>query len=85
MRRILAVLSVAALMMVAMVAPALAQQSGLVNVQIGDVTVAVPVAVAANICGIDANVIAEQFVGTEEVVCVAEADAMAEVPPPFRP
>ena len=85
MRRILAVLSVAALMMVAMVAPALAQ-SGLVSVQIGDVTLTdVPVGVAANVCGIDANVIAEQFVGTEEVVCVAEADAMQEVPPPFRP
>jgi hypothetical protein len=86
MRRIIAMLAVMALMLVATVAPTLAQpQSGLVNVQIGDVIVQVPVAVAANICGVDANVIATQFVGTEEVVCVADADAMAEVPPPFRP
>jgi hypothetical protein len=85
MRRIIAVLAVMTLMMVATVAPTLAQQSGLVNVQIGDVIVQVPVGVAANICGVDANVIATQFVGTEEVVCVADADAMAEVPPGFRP
>jgi hypothetical protein len=80
------VLAVMTLMLVATVAPTLAQpQSGLVNVQIGDVIVQVPVGVAANICGVDANVIATQFVGTEEVVCVADADAMAEVPPGFRP
>jgi hypothetical protein len=85
MRRIIAVLAVMTLMLVATVAPTLAQQSGLVNVQIGDVIVQVPVGVAANICGVDANVIATQFVGTEEVVCVADADAMAEVPPPFQP
>jgi hypothetical protein len=86
MRRIIAVLAIAALMVVATVAPALAQQqSGLVNVIIGDVTVQVPVAVAANICDVNVNVIAEQFVGTEDVVCEADADAMAEVPPPFRP
>jgi hypothetical protein len=68
------------------VAPALAQtQSGLVNVIIGDVTVAVPVAVAANICGVNVNVIAEQFVGTQNPVCTADADAIALVPRPFRP
>ena len=86
MRRIIAMVAVMALMLVATVAPTLAQpQSGLVNVRIGDVIVQVPVGVAANICGVDANVIATQFVGTEEVVCEADADAMAEVPPPFRP
>jgi hypothetical protein len=86
MRRIIAALTVTALMLVATVAPALAQQqSGLVNVIIGDVTLAVPVAVAANVCDVNVNVIAEQFVGTEDVVCEADADAMAEVPPAFRP
>jgi hypothetical protein len=86
MRRIIAVLAVMALMMVAAVAPTLAaQQSGLVNVQIGDVIVQVPVGVAANICGVNANVIATQFVGTQNVVCVADADAMAEVPPAYQP
>jgi hypothetical protein len=59
--------------------------AGQANVIIGDVTVQVPVAVAANICDVNVNVIAEQFVGTEDVVCEADADAMAEVPPPFRP
>lgn len=59
-------------------APALAQQSGLVNVNLGDVvlrdiasdinvdvsqipvTVQVPVGVAANVCGVNANVLAQQ-------------------------
>jgi hypothetical protein len=85
MRRIIAVLVLTALMVVATVAPALAQQSGLVNVEIGDVTVAVPVAVAANICGLDINVLATQFVGTERTACEADADAIALVPRPFRP
>jgi hypothetical protein len=86
MKRLIAVLATAALMASSVVAPALAQeQSGLVNIIIEDVVVAVPVAVAANICDVNVNVIAEQFVGTEDVVCEADADAMAEVPPPFRP
>jgi mannose/fructose/N-acetylgalactosamine-specific phosphotransferase system component IIC len=56
-----------------------------VNVEIGDVTIAVPVAVAANICDVNVNVIAEQFVGTEDTVCEADADAIALVPRAFRP
>jgi type 1 fimbria pilin len=85
MRRIIATLAAMAMLAFAAAAPALAQeQSGLVNVIIGDVTVQVPVAVAANICDVNVNVIAEQFVGTEDVVCEADADAMAEVPPGFR-
>ena len=84
-RRILAVPALAALVAVATVAPALAQQSGLVSAQVGDVTVGVPVAVAANVCGIDVNVLATQFVGSEDAACEADADAMALVPRPFRP
>ena len=86
MRRIIAVLAMTALMGIATVAPALAQQqSGLVNVMIGDVVVQVPVAVAANVCDVNVNVIAEQFVGTDRTVCEADAAAMAQVPSPFRP
>jgi hypothetical protein len=81
-----AALVVMALMVALTVAPAVAQQqSGLVNVIIEDVVVAVPVAVAANICNVDVNVIAAQFVGTENAVCEADADAIALVPSPFRP
>jgi hypothetical protein len=81
-----AALVVMALMVAFTVAPAVAQQqSGLVNVIIEDVVVGVPVAVAANICNVDVNVIATQTVGTENAVCEADADAMALVPSPFRP
>ncbi len=85
MRRIIVTLAAMAMLVIAAAAPALAQQTGLVNVEIGDVTVAVPVAVAANICGVDVNIIATQFVGTERTVCEADANAMALVPRPFRP
>jgi hypothetical protein len=85
MKRIIATLAAMAMLVLATAAPALAQQTGLVNVEIGDVTVAVPVAVAANICGVSVNVIATDFVGTQDVVCEADADAIALVPEPFLP
>jgi hypothetical protein len=85
MKRIIATLAAMAMLVLATAAPALAQQTGLVNVEIGDVIVAVPVAVAANICGVSVNVIATDFVGTQDVVCEADADAIALVPGPFRP
>jgi hypothetical protein len=37
-----------------------ANQRGLVNVNVADVTVLVPVSVAANICDVDVNVLAQQ-------------------------
>ncbi len=92
MRRILAVLAVTALMAVATVAPALAQQRGIVNVDV-DVTdnvliVQVPIGIAANICGVDANVLAQQR-GQQDVACEANAastaDVIAQLPGPFRP
>ncbi len=89
MKRMLASISVALLMVLFAASPALAQnqgnQNGLVNVQIGNVIVQVPIGVAANICGVDANVLAQQEQGDEDVACTADADAISEVPAPFLP
>jgi hypothetical protein len=56
--------------------PASAQQEGLVNVAITNNTVQVPVAVAANICGVDVNVLA-QDIQDGSAVCTADADSRA--------
>ena len=54
--------------------------NSLVNVQIGDVLVQVPVAVAANLCDVNVNVLAQQTaVGAP--TCTADADATADGPP----
>lgn len=58
------------------------QQEGLVNVNVSDVDVGVianvqvPVAIAANVCGVAVNVLAEQLPG--DVECDADANAAAE-------
>jgi hypothetical protein len=52
------------------------KQKGLINVAITDTTVQVPIGIAANVCGVTANVIAtSDFVG--DVTCDAFADAEA--------
>jgi hypothetical protein len=52
------------------------QQEGLVNVNVSDVIVKVPVSVAANICDLDVNALAQQLeLGT--TTCTAEADSEA--------
>jgi hypothetical protein len=48
------------------------QQSGLVNVNLDDTNVQLPIAVAANVCGIAVNVLADQT-GTAPVDCDAQA------------
>jgi hypothetical protein len=48
----------------------------LVNVQIGDITVLLPIGVAANICDVNANVLAEQ-VRTGDATCTATAESIA--------
>lgn len=65
------------------------QQEGLVNVAINDtsilnelkltapVTVQVPVSVAANVCGIDANVLSEQVKTNPTYSCEAKSNAQA--------
>jgi hypothetical protein len=74
-----------ALAVAALSTPALAagnQQSGLVNVNVQDVTaqapvaVSVPVGVAANVCNVDAAVLAEQA-GTGSATCTAVTDSAA--------
>jgi hypothetical protein len=76
--RLTAVASVVALSM-AFAAPAQAQnQAGdsLVNVQIGDLDVLVPVGVAANLCDVNANVLSEQ--GRQgRAECTADATSTA--------
>jgi hypothetical protein len=50
--------------------------NSLVNVQVGDITIQVPVAVAANICDLSVNVLARQL-DTGDATCVATADSIA--------
>lgn len=52
-------------------------QSGLVNLYVADNTIQVPVAIAANICGVAVNVLAQGIV-TGPVSCDAEGNADAD-------
>ena len=64
---------------VALVAPvAAANRAGdsLVNVQVSDTTIAVPIALAANLCDIDVNVLAQQA-DIGRTTCTATADSVA--------
>jgi hypothetical protein len=75
----LAVVVAFAVTMLTAAAPAGAQvnQRGLVNVAITDTTVQVPVGIAANICGVAANVLATA-VNAADVDCTATGVAVAE-------
>ncbi len=57
-------------------ASAQAQQNGLVNVVIRDVTIQVPIAIAANLCDINVNILAEQ-VRNGDTDCDADAESVA--------
>lgn len=70
-----------ALLTLALISPVAAapgNQAGdtLVNVQISDVTILVPVAIAANLCDINANVLADQ-VDAGDTTCTATAKSAA--------
>jgi hypothetical protein len=58
------------------VAPASAQQEGLVNLAVTDVNVQVPIAVAANLCDVNVGVLAEQE-RAGGAQCDATADSLA--------
>ena len=66
-RRFFATLFVTALLGVGFASPASAQQAGLVNVDISNVlnnnnvTIAIPINAAANICGVDVNILAQMI------------------------
>jgi hypothetical protein len=58
-----------------------AQQEGLVNVNVEDVTIQVPIGVAANVCNLDVAVLAE-LTADEAAPCDATIE---QFPRPFRP
>lgn len=62
--------------LVAAPASAQPQQEGLVNVNVSDVQVGLPIGLAANVCDVNANVLAEQ-VRTGGAECDARADSDA--------
>lgn len=53
------------------------RQSGLVNLALVDTTVQVPVAVAANICGVSVNILASVLDAPSQTLCDAAAEAAA--------
>lgn len=59
-------------------APNNTDQRGLVNLDVTDVNVQAPVSVAAVICGLDVNVLAQQLGAGAPVDCDAEGVATAE-------
>jgi hypothetical protein len=69
---------VAALSLSSVVPVAAQQQEGLVNVNVTDVgvVVQVPIGIAANVCGVNAAVLAEQLPG--DVECDADAQSAAD-------
>jgi hypothetical protein len=86
MRRIFLVLLTAALMAVSFtVTPAsAARQNGLVNINLENNVVQVPVALAANICNVDVNVLVGNILDNADTACNAEAFSDAVVTPRDR-
>ena len=79
--RFAAVLTAGTLAFGAASAPASAQQSGLVNVDVSDNTVQVPIAVAANVCDVQVDVLAQRLrQGPVDCEATADVDAVASRP-----
>ena len=70
------VAAIAAALVLAMPASAQTQQEGLVNVNLENIDIGVPVAVAANICDVNVNVLSE-FLGTGDTACTTDAESGA--------
>ena len=80
MRKLFTMLCCAVAMAAAGTGSASAQNTAgdsLVNVQISDVTVLVPVSVAANICDVAVNVLARQINTDDGASCTATAESVA--------
>jgi hypothetical protein len=91
MKRLVALLAVVAMMVVATAMPVMAAPKsgpvvtgGLVNVTIVDAvdadrtTLQVPIAVAANVCDVDINVLAADLADDGQANCTATADSRAK-------
>jgi ChpA-C len=76
-RALLAVFAAAVVFLGLAAGSASGQQRGLVNVDVSNNTVQVPVAVAANICGVQANIIATNTFGGN-AVCTSTSRANAQ-------
>jgi hypothetical protein len=68
--------TIAATLAFAAPASAQTQQEGLVNVNLEDIDIGVPISVAANICDVGVNVLAET-IGTGQTACFADAESGA--------
>ena len=71
-----AALALVASLAVALPASAQTQQQGLVNVNLEDIDIGVPISVAANICDLDVNVLAD-IRQAGDTACVADAESGA--------
>jgi hypothetical protein len=81
MKKIITALLIVGVSAIAAVAPAgAAQQSGLVNVNVEDNTVQVPVAVAANVCGITVVALVADLQDDGDATCTALAGSVAYAP-----
>jgi hypothetical protein len=94
-RKLLAPLAMATVLSLGTAGPAAAQpifQQGLVNIVVGDVTIQVPVAVAANICDVNVAVLVGDFRDEGSADCDSQAmadagitDAVVTPGPPTTP
>ena len=79
MRKLLSLACLGMVTALVAAAPAVPQNeagNSLVNVQVGDITILVPVAVAANLCDISVNVLAREL-DTGDASCEATAESVA--------